>query len=180
MPRKPGKEKPEKIEKIEKEESELEEDIEEAEEEIEDSRFAEFLQPVRSRAPVLERTMTGGEIPNLEIGVAEANGFGNEKREDDSGGFKYLAGKSQEEPKYFSSGEGREIIHSPSPVELAGLGKNRSWVGQQDVSLSTSPESRMINAEGHMKYELPDRFDVEKAGKGNVFEKKDIKYKPSR
>ena len=35
----------------------------------------------------------------------------------------------------------------------------------------------MLDAPG--KYELPDRFDVDKSGKGKLFEKTDVKYKPS-
>ncbi len=175
MPRKSKKEKLEKVEQ--EEESELVEEIEEAEEEIDDNRFVEFLQPIKSRAPVLERTLSHEELPNLEIGVAEATGFGNEKKEDDAEGFKYLAGKSQEEPKYIDMG-GEHIIGGIAPMDIISLGKGNPFE-KQNVAFRNSELG--IKESGNLeKYSSPDRFDIEKAGKGNLFEKRDIKYKPSR
>lgn len=176
MPRKSKKEKLEKVEKKE-DESELEEEIEEAEEEADDNRFVEFLQPVKGRAPVLERTLSSEQLPNLEIGVAEATGFGNEKKEDANEGFKYLAGKNQEEPKYIDMG-GEHIIGGVAPMDVISLGRGNIFE-KQNVAFRNS-EPGMPESQNMEKYTSPERFDIEKAGKGNVFEKRDIKYKPSR
>ncbi len=158
------------------EESELEEDIEKAEEEIDDSRFVEFLQPIKSRAPVLGRNLPLEELPDFGVELLESVGF-EKKKEDDKEGFKYLAGaENKEEPKYIDMGG--EHIAGTSRVEIIGLGRG-SLFEKQNVFFKPS-ELGIEQSQNLEKYTSPDRFDIEKAGKGNPFEKRDVKYKPSR
>jgi len=169
---------------LEEELEEPEEELEEGQERIDDDKFVEFLQPAEATSPVLEQVAVAHEfratdleqdISNMPVGVE------NNKKEEEEGEFKYRAGANQEEPKYISSErtEDREVVHHPPAVEMMSLGKQSPLLKRRETSFVNSSEARTIEPTNQEKYTSPARFDIDKAGKGKLFEKKDIKYEPS-
>jgi len=173
---------PKETEEIE-EESDLEEDLEESFEdvvEIDDEKFVEFLAPSNeSSSTSLGQIAISSELraTDLERDIS-GTPFSNENKGDKEE-FKYNIGSSSEEgPKYISSGNEIERTFSPLGIDVMSLGKELNLL-PHEVGFSSSPSTKagMLDAPG--KYELPDRFDVDKSGKGKLFEKTDVKYKPS-
>lgn len=162
------------------EESDLEEDLEEAEEEIEEDKFVEFMAPSNeSFSATLGQVAVAPELraTDLEQDFSNVVGLETKKEEDDP--FKYKIGADPEEgPKYITSGNEIERTVSPSSVDIMSLGRKPNLM-PHEVGFSASPNTKIGEVEGPGKYELPDKFDVDKAGKGKQFEKPDVKYKPS-
>ncbi|MCK5625118.1 hypothetical protein KAI04_04730 [Candidatus Pacearchaeota archaeon] len=178
-------------EKVEDEESDLEEEInissqnseeEETEEinEIEEDKFVDFISPssgnfstalgqvgvaTELRATDLERDLSEAPVNNTSLGDKED--------------FKYnIEASSEEEAKYISSGNEIEKTIAPSSTDLMNLGKKQNLM-PSEVGFSASPNTMAGTIDEPGKYELPDRFDVDKAGKGDPLTKQDVKYTPS-
>jgi len=174
----------EEQEKVE-EESDLEEDVEESEEEINqevnDEKFVEFLAPSSGDSSIaLGQIAVSTELraTDLERDLSEApiNNGGSENKEE----FKYNIGSSSgEEAKYISSGNEIEMTNSPSNVDLMSLGKEQRLM-PNEIGFSSSPSTKAGTLDEPGKYELPDKFDIDKAGKDNLFDKQDVKYTPSK
>jgi hypothetical protein len=164
----------------EQEESELEEDIEEAEEEVEEDKFVEFMTPSdESSSTALGQVATAHEFraTDLEQDLSNVVGLENSKEEDDP--FKYNIGSNSEEgPKYISSGNEIERTNLPQSVDIIGLGKETNLL-PNEVGFSASPTTKIGESSDIERYTSPDRFDIDKAGKDKLFEKKDVKYEPS-
>ncbi len=164
----------------EQEESELEEDIKEVEIEIEEDKFVEFMTPsVEGTSPVLGQIAVASELraTDLEQDLSNVVGLENKKEEDDP--FKYKIGADPEEgPKYISSGNEIERTTMPSNVNMMTLGKEQNLL-PNEVGFSASPSTKIGESSDIEKYTSPDKFDMNKAGKGDLFEKPDVKYKPS-
>ena len=162
------------------EESDLEEDLEEAEEEIEEDKFVEFMAPSgESLSTSLGQVAVASELraTDLEQDLSNVAGLETKKEEDDP--FKYKIGADPEEgPKYINSGNEIERTTSPSHVDVMNLGKESNMI-PKGVNFSVSPETTIGEVGGHATYELPNKFDIEKAGKENVFKKEEIKYRPT-
>jgi len=169
------------------EESDLEEEIEEAGEagdtplqnpEYKD-KFVEFMTPlIESSSAALGQVAVASELraTDLEQNLSNVIGLETKKEEDP---FKYKIGADPEEgPKYITSGNEIERTVSPLSVDIMGLGRKPNLM-PHEISFSASPSTKIGEAEGPEKYELPDKFDVDKAGKGKLFERTDVKYKPS-
>ena len=173
------------MEKEEQEESELEEEVEDEEEqeepeEIDSNQFVEFLQPSTS-SPVLGQVAIASEAraTDLERDLSDTAPT-NDNKSKDEGGFKYTSGINQEEPKYIGSEAEIETAIRPSTTDVMGLGKGSDFSQTPEAQFQASPSSRIGEASNIEKYTVPDRVDIDKAGKEDLFERKDIKYKPSR
>jgi len=172
-------------EEIEVEESDLEEDMEEQEQEveeetfeIEEDKFVEFLSSSnQGTSPILGQVAVASELRATDLEQDLSNVIGLEtKKEDDP--FKYqIGGNSEESPKYFTSENEIERTASPSGMDITSLGKDSKIISQ--VGFSASPSTKIGETEGAERYELPDKFDIDNAGKGELFERPDVKYKPS-
>jgi len=170
----------------EKEESDLEEEIEDSKENIEirddisDREFIEFLNPSENTAPSLEQVEIATELraTDLEQGVSNISGLeDNKKKEEDP--FKYKVSLDlNEEPKYISSGNEIERVNLPSNVDMMTLGKEESFL-PRSIGFSASPVTQIGESDNMGKYTIPDKVDINKIGKGNIFEKKELKYTPS-
>jgi len=164
-----------------KEESDLEEDLEEAEEEIEEDKFVEFITPSnKSSSTSLRQVAVASELraTDLEQDLSNVIGLENNKKEGDDP-FKYKIGADPEQgPKYINSGNEIERTVAPSNVDIMSLGRKPDLM-PHEVGFSASPSTKIGEVEGPGKYELPDKFDVDKLGKGKLFERPDVKYKPS-
>ena len=171
----------EEQEKVE-DESDLEEELNfEDVTEIDDEKFVEFLAPSSGDSSIaLGQIAVSTELraTDLERDLSEApiNNGGSENKEE----FKYNVGSSsEEEAKYISSGNEIERANSPSHVDLMSLGKEQRLM-PNEIGFSSSPSTKAGMLDQPGKYELPDRFEVDKAGKGNLFDKQDVKYTPSK
>lgn len=173
-------EKEDKETEEETEESDLEEDLEEAEQEVQEDKFVEFMNPSNESFSVaLGQIAVATELraTDLEQDLSNVIGLEPKKQEDDP--FKYKIGADPEEsPKYINSGEEIERTISPSNVDMMSLGKEQNLM-PREIGFSASPSSKIGGLDEPGKYELPDRFDVNKIGKGKLFERPDVKYKPS-
>jgi len=171
----------EEQEKVE-DESDLEEELNfEDVTEIDDEKFVEFLAPSsESSSTALGQIAVSTELraTDLERDLSEApisNGSLGNKEE-----FKYNIGSSSgEEAKYISSGNEIEMTNSPSNVDLMSLGKEQRLM-PNEIGFSSSPSTKAGTLDEPGKYELPDKFDIDKAGKDNLFDKQDVKYTPSK
>ena len=166
-------------EEIEKE-SDLEEDLEEVEEEIEEDKFVEFMAPSgENLSTSLGQVAVTSELRATDLEQDLSNVVGLETKKDDDDPFKYKIGADSEEgPKYLNSGNEIERTASPSNIDVMSLGRTPNLI-PPEIGFSASPSTKIGEVEGPEKYELPDRFDVNKAGKGKLFEKTDVKYNPS-
>ena len=168
-------------EEVENEESGLEEDIEEAGEEIREDKFVEFMAPSsESSSTSLGQVAVAPELraTDLEQDLSNVIGLENNKKEEEDP-FKYKIGADPEEaPKYITSGNEIEKTVAPSNVDIMSLGKEPNLM-PHEIGFSASPNTKIGEVEGPGKYVLPDKTDVNKLGKGKLFERPDIKYKPS-
>jgi len=169
-----------------KDESDLEEEIEdssleniEIRDDISDTEFIEFLNPSENTAPSLQQVEIATELraTDLEQGVSNAGSLETNKKEEDP--FKYKVGSDlNEEPKYISSGNEIERINLPSNVDMMTLGKEESLL-PKPIGFSASPTTKIGESDEMYKFINPEKSDTNKLGKGNIFEKKDVKYTPS-
>ncbi len=176
--KKKAKAKP-KIKEIKKEESELEKDIEETEEIVEENKLQKFLQ-AKSFSPVLEKIQETPEPLDLEqvAGSAPLPEKPKEKEE-----FKYSGRAEQKEEQKYQDIESikyeQPLGALPSRVDITSMGKG-DLIQKPEIHLTASPESRLAESPKYEKYEAVKRFEMEKAGKQNLLEKKEIKYTPSK
>jgi len=165
---------------VEDEESGLEEDIEETELEIAEDKFVEFMTPLIENSSIaLNQVAVASKLraTDLEQDLSSVAGLENKKEEENP--FKYKIGADPEEgPKYIGSGNEIETTVSLPKVDIMNLGRKPNLI-PHEVGFSASPSTKIGGVEGPGKYELPDKFDVDKIGKGKLFERTDVKYKPS-
>jgi len=159
------------------------EEDEEQEEDTElnlgDLKFDQFIQPMHLediKAPVLERIAGSqprpifvGGIPQTPVGVS-----GEEEKTDE---FKYVpGGTGNDEPKYIADSR---ISTEPTPVDLAKVGRRPigmvPQVDQETFSMRSEPQIEPSTPERTWGAE---RIDTERAGRRDIFEKEDVKYKP--
>ncbi len=180
------------VEKKEEQEKEIEESEEELEKEssqdsdeeefegIDESRFSEFLSSSESFSPSLGQVGVSHELraTDLEQDLSNVAGIEDNKKEENDP-FKYKIGSDlREGPKYITSETEIEKTTMPSHVDLMSLGKEQQFL-PKEIGFSASPSSQ-IGGENPGKYELPDKVDMDKAGKKDIFKKPEIKYEPSK
>ena len=161
----------------EDEESGSEEDLELNFRDLEFSQFMQPFEPSEGRAPVLERIAGSqprpifvGGIPQTPVDVS-----GEEEKIDE---FKYVpGGTGNDEPKYIASDS--RISAEPTPIDLMKVGRR-----QTELIPQVDQETFFMHSETQQT-ELPTleragrakRIDIEKAGRRDVFEETDAKYK---
>ncbi len=145
-----------------------------------EDKFVEFITPSNeSFSATLGQVAVAPELRATDLEQDLSNVAGLETKKDEDDPFKYKIGADPEEgPKYISSGNEIERTMAPSNVDIISLGRKPNLM-PREIGFSASPSTKIGEVEGPGKYELPDRFDVNKAGKGKLFESPDVKYKPS-
>jgi len=160
------------------EDEEQEEDTELNLGDLEFSQFMQSSEPLMDKAPVLERIAGSqprpifvGGIPQTPIGIS-----GEEEKTDE---FKYVpGGTGNDEPKYIASDS--RISAEPTPIDLMKVGRKQTGmipqVDQETFFMRSEPQQTELSTpERTWKAE---RIDIEKAGRRDIFEKEDVKYKP--
>lgn len=190
--KKEDKEKQEETSEKETEETEeesfLEEKIDSVEEEINTKQFQNFMQHDfhiipqeieidEVKAPVLERINApqSDTFVRLEEGVGEAD-FDRTKKSDEDDPSKYSIGGegSTEEPKYQKN---YDEIRAPNITDITTLGKN-PFSERPEIGFKSSEEKlESVNREEYTPVKMQ---DLQKLGKENPLEKKDVKYTPSK
>jgi len=177
MPKKQVKEvKKEKVEIIEskKEEvSELEEDLLE-DVTIDFSQLQNFISK-QNNAPVLDQVEISPNVIGLEHGIR----FEPSHRpvaDDDSDPFKYHMHKdSSTDTKYVSS-DG-QISARTSRVNMIDVGRTNENLVEQGAFFTSNWNKNQFS-ENTERYDVPDRMDVDAAGRGDPFKPKDMNYDP--
>ncbi len=176
------------------EKEELEEDIEESKlkkvaeeinnenpediEKIEDNNFHEFFETsiktptIQKSSPSLEKINISQEIPvRLEQGFTDSQFT---EKESKGSQFKYNFTNQKEEPKYQTS---EEQTFAPQRTNIESLGKTE-FPQRQEAGFIHAQENNPTQI--YEKYVSPSSQEIEELGKKeNLFEKKEIKYKPS-
>jgi len=163
------------LEVEETEESELEEEIEEEQEFIDQNKFVEFMQdPQGSFSTALEKVNSSQETPiNLEQDLIQSTNFDKKKSEEDP--FNYSSKiNSDEEPKYQNS---EQEVFQPHTTDITSLGTNLSPKMPEFGFSSSLKEFEPLAQE---KYTPAKNQDISSLGRDKSFEKKEVKYKPSR
>ncbi len=163
----------------ETEEENIKEKPEYSEEEINSNSFSEFLQTSKIPDSPLNKIETAEETrtTNLEGDIGTTYALESNKEEENS--FKYSVGSNlDEEPKYIFSERERGILNISSIINPIELGKNNSFL-PQEISFLESPLAKIGKSDRLYKTREIERKDIDKLGRENRFEKKEIKYHPS-
>ena len=192
MPKKGKKpEKPEQEEIKESEEAEEPEEHEEEsklEEELDDSnlnlqslefhQFMELSGEQESGTPVLERMALSAPRPIFVGGIPQNSAAA--AREESGGEFKYISGAAENtEPKYLSE----QGITAPERINFTQAGKAertgsfREEISQERFFMQSEPK---IESQSMERFERPERFDVERAGRENSPKRSEAKYEKYR
>ena len=165
----------------EQEESDLEENVEE-EQEIDEEKFVEFLSPSTETSPTTLNQIARAHqfrATDLEQETSDIPGIEDNRREENNK-FQYnVRTNSEEGPKYISSEGEMEIARPPPRVDIMNLGKETNIL-PNEMGFSASPTTRIGESSDIEKYTSPKRFDEHKIRKENLFEKKEVKYEPSK
>ncbi len=186
MPKKKSKESKEEFEELDKlfdkddevKKSELEEDVELNLEDLQFHQFMQSSEPLEDKAPVLERIAGSQPGPVFVGGIPQTaiNVPGEEEKTND---FKYVpGGGGNDEPKYIASDS--RVSSELTPVDLMKVGRRPAepvpQVNQETFSMHSEPHLPTVSTpEREFRAE---RIDIEKAGRRDVFEGEDVKYKP--
>jgi len=145
--------------------------------EMEFSQFMQPFEPSEGRAPVLERIAGSqprpifvGGIPQTPVGIS-----GEEEKTDE---FKYVpGGTGNDEPKYIASDS--RISAEPTPIDLMKVGRRQTelipQVDPETFSMHSEPQQTVSPT--FERIERTERIDVEKAGRRDVFEENDARFK---
>lgn len=172
----------EKVDESKKEESDLEKHEEESEleEEVEDSNldlqnleFHQFMQlssESQKGVPVLERIAGSAPKPIFVGGISS----GTDSKDE----FRYVPGAAENtETKYFSE---PRTENTPQRVDFTNIGRNdgfREEANQERFFRQSGPRTESQSPE---RFERVERFDAEKEGRGNLFERPEEKYEKYR
>lgn len=185
--------------KIEQGESELEEQIEEIEKKIEGARFEE---PVSSRpvfaqlqgsAPVLDPVETSIQTPDTtspitleeDAGSVSVGDLGKKKEDDDI--TKYVSNIPSEQSAGTYQTQQTEAplwdphVRTPARVAIERVGREQITPIRTGMSVAEARDARTAPVSSEVKYtaRAPERVESEELGKGDLFEKPEVKYKPS-
>jgi len=167
------------VEEIEHEdESELEEDVDDSNLNLQALEFHQFMrisEEPESGAPVLERIAGSQPRPIFVGGIPR----GTETSGDENSGdkFRYVPGAAEnQETKYFA-----ELgTNAPEPLDLTRVGRTggfREEINQQRFFMQSEPK---IGPQSQERFERPERFNVEQAGRRNPLERPETKYEKYR
>jgi len=145
---------------------------------LEFSQFMQSSEPSGDKSPVLERIAGSqprpifvGGIPQTPVGIS-----GEEEKTDE---FKYVpGGTGNDEPKYIASDS--RISAEPTPIDLMKVGRRQTelipQVDPETFSMHSEPQQTVLPT--FERAGRAERIDTERAGRRDVFEKEDVKYKP--
>ena len=160
-------------------ESELEEDFGNQSLSLQAPEFHQFMHlsgEQESREPVLERIAGSAPRP-IFVGSSRGSSATISNGNSSEDEFKYTSGTGDaNEPKYFSE----PGITSPEKIDFSRVGRERITGFREEISqerffMQSEPKIEPVSSE---RFERPERFDVERAGRRNQFEKEERKYKP--
>lgn len=160
------------------EESELEEDVDDSSLNLQALQFHQFMllnQREETGAPVLERIAGNQGRPIFVGGIPQGVSAAGEESRDE---FKYVPGAADaNEPKYFAE---PGIENAPERLDLTRAGRTdnfREEINQERFFMQSEPRMESQTPE---RFERAERFDVEKAGRRDVFERPEAKYEKYR
>ncbi|MCX6749188.1 MAG: hypothetical protein NTW17_00380, partial [Candidatus Pacearchaeota archaeon] len=122
-------------------------------------------------SPALERRALSSPRPIFVGGIPQggANEGDNGESKD---GFKYMPGTANaNEPKYIPTSE---ATGTPAErVNMETLGRRQEFFPQanQEAFFERASESRGFSSQNAERFERTERFDIEKAGRSNPFER---------
>lgn len=163
------------------EESELEEDVDDVNLNLQALEFHQLMQlqeGTEAGAPVLERIAGSQPRPifvgGIPQGPATAN-TGEESRDE----FKYMPGaETGNEPKYLGPPEA--VRGTAERVRFEDIGRRQEFFPQinQESFVEGASEIRGMGFQQQAteRFERAERFDVERAGRRDVFERPEAKY----
>ena len=161
-----------------KKEPELEEDVELDLGDMEFHSLMKLSQPSEGKTPVLERVAREAQRPifvgggirqdqNVQTDSKDKNG-------DDS--FKYVPSNTEKtEPKYVESST--QIYREAEIVDINRVGRKQGPFSpaNQEAFFTQSSEAKSDSHNQERLFRV-DRFEVEKAGRKNPFERDEVKY----
>mgnify|MGYP001571125362 FL=1 len=159
------------------EESGLEEDVELN---LLDMGFHQFMQPSENvRAPILERIAGEQPKPIFVGGIPQgpATNLITEEKDD----FKYFSGgNNTNEPKYLGSDS--HISAETRPINILDAGRRHNIMPEvnQQAFFERASETKNFQSENVERFERTERFDTERAGRKDPFEKDNVKYEKYR
>ncbi|MCX6749167.1 MAG: hypothetical protein NTW17_00270 [Candidatus Pacearchaeota archaeon] len=164
-------------------ESAEEETEEEIEEEIEipnlnlNARDFTPMDLSEEGSPVLERRAMSAPRPIFVGGIPQGNASGDADEGESKNGFKYVPGAANaNEPKYIPTSE---TAGTPAErINMETLGRRQEFFPQanQEAFFERASESRGFSSQNAERFERTERFDIEKAGRSNPFERQEAKY----
>jgi len=163
----------------ESKEQETEEDIEEEIEIPNLNLNARDFTPMNlseEGSPALERMALSAPRPIFVGGIPQGPATDADEGESKNG-FKYMPGAANaNEPKYIPTSE---TAGTPAErVNMETLGRRQEFFPQanQEAFFERASESRGFSSQNAEKFERTERFDIEKAGRSNPFERQEAKY----
>jgi len=162
------------------EESELEEDVNDSNINLQNLEFHQFMELQEGQeggAPVLERIAGSQPRPIFVGGIPRETGTAssNANSRDD---FKYVPGTVENgETKYFAEAG---IQNASERLDFTRVGRTDSFreeISQERFFRQSEPR---IESQTIERFERPERFDSERAGRRNPFERPEAKYEKYR
>lgn len=160
-------------------ESELEEDVDDLNLNLQALEFHQFMQiseEPESGAPVLER-IAGSQPRPIFVGGIPREAGTTPGGADSGDEFRYVPGTAEnQETKYFAESG----INAPELLDLTQAGRTGSFreeISQERFFMQSEPK---IESQSPERFERPERFDAEKAGRRNLFERPETKYEKYR
>jgi len=174
----------------EQEETGVEEGLDEKEKEldkninIESLEFHQFmnLETGEAGSPVLER-IAGSQVPRPIFVGGILQGTSTAANAPESGDdFKYMpGGETRNEPKYLGPPEA--MRGTAERVRFEDVGRKQEFFPQinQESFVEGASEARIFSQPSSMeRFERAERFEIEKAGRRDVFERLEAKYEKYR
>lgn len=144
---------------------------------LQDLEFHQFMQPSEiTSSPVLEKIASAQERPVFVGGILQGPQTipGEEKKANE---FEYVASSQQDEPKYISSDS--RISQETNRLNMMEIGKGQPETFRdvnQQVFLERFSERGFHESSMAEKKWTTGRFDIEKVGRRDPFEVRDVKY----
>ena len=163
------------------EESELEEEVDDSNLNLQALEFHQFMELQEGQtagAPALERIAGSQPRPIFVGGIPRETGTTTSGGADSGDEFKYVPGTAGNgEPKYFAE---PGIRDAPERIDFMRAGRTtgfREEINQERFFMQSEPK---IESQSLERFERPQRFDIEKAGRKNPLERPEAKYEKYR
>ena len=162
------------------EENDVNEDVGSPDIDLRNLEFSQFMQssePSGDRAPVLER-IAGCQPGPVFVGGIPQTPFTVPGEEEKTDEFKYVPGRAgDDEPKYIASDS--RISTELAPIDLMKVGRKQTGMTSQvdQEAFSMHSERQQTASPTFERAERAERIDIEKAGRRDVFEENDARFK---